>query len=276
MKTQRAGLLNRSLCAVLAAFGVAACALTAQAHPGHPTETPDARQERDRTPPMLSDEDMNLIEVYEVHLDTEPPPRIDIPKEALRKFLEDFKEDDRVPRGKTEEEEFLRADGKDQLALMFKVRARDFYKDVKVRSQIESLREWGSIHRQYVLGFFQPNFGSGQVKGLYLFGQGRDRHRIEMTNFYILTQVQIDGKPLIDRFNPAESLLLQWGLPREEAKFPAPDVKGWRPQFRNTEDKRFEEMVKWVESLIRENQGSEYGIKYQIPGQRREREPEGN
>ena len=31
---------------------------------------------------------------------------------------------------------------------------------------------------------------------LYLFGKGQDRERIAMTNFYILTQVQIDGKSL--------------------------------------------------------------------------------
>jgi len=280
MTTQRRGLMMRPVLAAIALAVVACFCVLAQAHPGHPTDTIEPRQNRDRGPAMLSDDDMNLIEVYEVHLDSDPPPRIEIPEQALRDFLKEFQEDDRVPRGKDAQDEFLRADGVEQLSLLFKVRARDYYGSVRIKSRNESLRVWSNLHRRYLLGYFQPRLGEGQVRGLRLFGpefgKGRDRQRLEMTNFYILTQVQIDGKSLIDRTTPEESLLLQWGLPREEAKFPAPDVEGWRPYFNDTDDRRFKEMVEWIESLISVNQGSDYGIEYRIPGQRREREPEGN
>lgn len=274
MTIQRRTWLSRTLCAALAVAGLSTLCSPALAHPGHPDSTFQARQDRERTPAMLTDEDINLIQVYEVHLDSDPAPRIDIDKAVLRKFLEEYKEDDRVPRGKEAQEEFLRADGKDQLDKLFKVRARDYYKEVRIRSTIESLRSWGNHHRKYLLAYFQPTFGENKVKGLYLFGQGQDRERIELTNFYILTQTTIDGKPLIDRFNPAESLLLQWGLPREEAKFAAPDIDGWRPYFKDAEDKKYVELVDWIKSLIPENQGSDYGIEYKLPGQPREREPE--
>ena len=215
---------------------------------------------------LLSDDDIELIKVFEVHLDADPEPRVAIPRDVLRDFLKDFQASDDIPRGKQDQEKWLRSDGHKQLELLFKLRARDYYKHVRVQSQIESLREFKQIHRRYVLGFFQPVFGSGAIEGLYLFPRGRESDRIEMTNFYILTQVEIDGKPIIDRNQPKDSLLVQWGLPRESAKFPAPeDLKGWEKQFKGEDDERFKEIVSWIESLIAVNQGSNYGISYKMP-----------
>jgi hypothetical protein len=220
------------------------------------------RPERD---PLLSQEQIELIKVYEVKLNTDPPPRIRIPRDKLREFLRENQSDDRIPRGKQNQDRWLRADGHKQLELLFEFKAREYYRHVRVASRIESLREFGNMHRRYILGFFQPTFGTGAVPELYLFPQGRDSDRIEMTNYYILTQTEIGGKPIIDRNNPEDSLLVQWGLPRESAKFPAPDVKGWEKQFNDTEDERFVEMVEWIESLVAANQGSPMGINYQPP-----------
>lgn len=215
---------------------------------------------------LLSESDIALIQVYEVDLRSDPPPRVVIPKNQLRDFLKEFQEDDRIPRGKQNQERWLRSSGHEQLGLIFQLKARSYYEHVRIRSQIQSLRDWGNIHRRYILGYFQPNFGSGAVEGLYLFPRGRQADRIEMTNFYILTQVKIDGKPIIDRNVPEESLLVQWGLPRESAKFPAPeDVENWEPKFKSTEDERFVEHVDWIKSLLADNQGSNYGINYKMP-----------
>lgn len=215
---------------------------------------------------LLSAEDLALIQVYEVDLQADPPPRVIIARDKLRDFLKEFQQDDRVPRGKQNQERWLRSDGHEQLELLFQLKARSYYEHVRIRSKVQSLSDWGNIHRRYVLGYFQPNFGDGDVKGLYLFPRGRDADRIEMTNFYILTQVAIDGKPIIDRNIPEESLLVQWGLPRDSAKFPAPDdIKGWEPKFKSVDDERFVEHVDWIKSLIAANQGSNYGINYKMP-----------
>ena len=87
-----------------------------------------------------------------------------------------------------------------------------------------------------------------------------------MTNFYLLTQTKVGGIPMIDRNNPEESLLLQWGLPREEAKFGAPeDIKNWRPYFKDPKDERYTKMLSWIKSLIRANQDSTYDLTYKLP-----------
>ena len=224
---------------------------------------PDQNADKD---PLLSEDDIALMQVYEVDLQSDPPPRIVIPRDKLRDFLKEFQEDDRIPRGKQLQDKWLREDGYKQLDLLFKLKARDYYKHVRIRSQIDSLRDWSNIHRRYILGYIQPNFGEGAVEGLYLFPRGRETDRIEMTNLFILTQVAIGGKPMIDRNVPEDSLLVQWGLPRESAKFPAPaDIKGWEPKFKSTDDERFVEHVDWIKSLIAANQDSNYGIDYKMP-----------
>lgn len=222
-------------------------------------------QSREKKNPYLTDDDIELIKVYEVDLETDPPPRVVIPRDVLREFVKEFQSNDEELRGKSRQEAFIRAKGHIQLAKFFEHRAREYYKHASVRSQIASLREWSTIHRRYILGYIQPTFGSGKIESLFLFPQGRDGDKIEMTNFYILTQTTFDGKPMIDRNAPEESLLLQWGLPREEAKFPAPDIEGWQPEFRDMKDKEFVDIVKWIESLIPENQDESLGIQYKAP-----------
>jgi len=227
-----------------------------------------ARAQADQDKPeLLTDDQINLIQVYEVHIDSDPPPKITISRDALREFLKDYQEDNRIPRGKTDQDAYLRADGYKQLSLIFDLRAREYYKHVQVRSPIDSLRNWSTQHRRYVHGFFQETFGSGAVPGVFLFPRDKDSARIEMTNFFILTQTQVDGKPMIDRNSPEDSLLLQWGLPREDAKYAAPEVEGWRPFFKGTDDPRFNELADWIRSLVRGNQETNYGIDYKIPKQ---------
>lgn len=257
--------LTRSTLLFLLAFSLLICGVTVSAQ-----NRSDRSDDKD---PLLSPDDISLIGVYEVDLKSDPAPRIVIPRDKLRDLLKEFQSDDRIPRGKQLQERWLRSDGYKQLDLMFQLKARDYYKHVRVRSQIDSLRDWGNIHRRYILGYFQPTFGSGAVEGLYLFPRGRDTERIEMTNFYILTQVAIDGKPIIDRNVPEESLLVQWGLPRASAKFPAPDdIEGWEPKFKDTNDERFIEHVNWIKSLIPANQGSNYGIDFTMPKHQKPRD----
>lgn len=224
--------------------------------------------------PLLSEDDISLIKVYEIDLDTDPPPRVTIPRSELRKFIKAYQEVDPELRGKSKQDAFLRSKGHLQLDKLFEHRAREYYKHVRIRGQIESLREFSNVHRTHIIEYFQPNFAAGQIPELFLFPRVRDLDpdRLEMTNFYILTQASIDGKLMIDRNDPEDSLLLQWGLPREEAKFPVPEeLEKWRPRFRDTDDKRYKEILSWIKSLIPANQGSNYGITYTPPKHKKSR-----
>jgi len=258
MKSQRPPLMNPALYLILAVTFAACAPLTAQAQ---------RRDARDDKPELLTDEQIDLIRVYEVDLKAEQDPRIRIPNDTLDDFLSKYQSDDRVPRGDSEQRAFKRADGRVQLRLMFDLQAREFYKDVRIGGRIPAFSEWSTQHRRYVMPYFYRHFGEGQVEGLKLVPRGPDGKRIEMTNFYLLTQTKINGRRLIDRSNPDESLLLQWGLPRDEAKFPAPDIDGWRPYFKDANDRRFVELVDWVKMLYLSNQDKNYDVEFTLPDQ---------
>jgi hypothetical protein len=73
---------------------------------------------------------------------------------------------------------------------------------------------------------------------------------------------------MIDRAHPEDSLLLQYGLPRNEAKVPHPDVQGFRPAFRRgRDDTKYQAIARWIGSslLIDAPLTPDYGIQYDPP-----------
>ena len=69
---------------------------------------------------------------------------------------------------------------------------------------------------------------------------------------------------MIDRAMPQRSLLLQWGLPRDAAIHPAPEIEGWRPRFTGPDDETFLKYVDWITQLYEPLPN--YGVTYQWPG----------
>ncbi|MEM9019183.1 MAG: hypothetical protein AAGC44_01360 [Planctomycetota bacterium] len=267
MATNVLNMLRLHLCLLLA------CCLTA-ALDAQPIAIPARDADRDDRPRLLNEDQVNHIKIYEVDLSTRP--RITIEDEVLEEFLREFASNDNVPKGRADQREFMRAEGYVQLAKFFEVRARDYYGKALMRGEPDSMRAWHRIHDGYIAEYFRPFFAVGQVEELALFERTRDRtrDRVSYTNFYILTQIRVGGVPMIDRDRPEESLILQWGLPREDAKFPAPEVPNWEPYFRNTEDQRYQLVVEWIKTLIIANRNTDYGITYRVPNYRRPAENE--
>jgi len=259
------------------AFGLAVFAQAPIVWAAQPIDSvSQTKQDEEEEALTLSAEQVNLIRVYEVDLEEEP--RVRIERDVLNEFLDEFGGRNGMPEGRDEIRDFLRAPGWQQLDLFFKMRARGYYEKAEIQDEPEPLSQWRrNIHRRYVQGYFFRHFGNlpidaeivyreTQVGEIPMFGRGRDEDTVAYTNFYILTQMTIDGIPVIDRQNPEESILLQWGLPREDARFDAPeDIEGWQPHFRDEDDPRFVEMVEWIQSLRSGNQGQAYGTNYAPP-----------
>ncbi|MEM6459217.1 MAG: hypothetical protein AAF710_07475 [Planctomycetota bacterium] len=222
--------------------------------PGRPDRVgPDA----DR--PYLTDAQRRLLRVYEVRLDTQP--RVSINRRTLDQFFARYGDDPLVPSGRRERAAFRRQPGHEQLDLIFRVQARDLYDQVGVSPEPEPLRDFRTnLNPRYVAAFFAPTFGHGEIDGLHLFNSRPETEAEAYTNFFLLHRFRYDGRPLIDRVNPEDSLLLQWGLPREAARFPAPDVPGWRPAFTSPDEPRFRNYADWVASLYPDD--LDYGITY--------------
>lgn len=208
----------------------------------------------------LTDEQVNLIKVMEVDLNTQP--RVLIPKPAIAEFLDKYHDQlSREYQGSQGRKRFRRLEGYEQLREIFRLRATEFYDDAIVRDEPEPLKAYRQGGAALVANYCGRCHG-GDAAGLRLFTRNPNSQQTAYTNLLILHRTQVGGRPMIDRHAPRESLLLQYALPRDEAKFPHPQVQGFNPYFRSTDDRRFTEAVEWIGKLYRE---ARYPVEYEVP-----------
>ena len=218
---------------------------------------PNAKAKPDEVK-LLTDDQINLIKVWELPADfAKSRPPIQIPREVIQEVLQRYSDDPLTPKGAANQQKLVRSPGYVQLEFLFRLRAREYYGQAKIRREPPNMIEFRQIiNPRYVIPYFKRYFGDGQIPGLQLV-DGRTEAEA-YTNFFNLQDFFYQGRPLIDRLSPKDSLLLQWGLKRDEASYPAPDVEGWRPRFNNMEDPNFQRYVKWIESLT---DNPDYGIR---------------
>jgi len=89
--------------------------------------------------------------------------------------------------------------------------------------------------------------------------------RVNYSNFILLDSFETDnGLMLIDRDRPEESLLLEFGLPKDVARFEHPDVAGMAvgQMYSGKDDPNYVRMLAWIRSLVGPVHPV-YGISYQ-------------
>jgi hypothetical protein len=237
----------------------AAPPVTDQARPNGGRLDPQTLREQ-----QLTEKEINLIRLWELPADlSDLKPRIIIPRETIETVLDEYADREEVPKGRREQNAFRTAEGWEQLPVLFAVRARELYPTVRVIEDPPAMKTYRSeILPLYINGYFSETFGRGAVEGLSLFGGRGERVRAAYTDFYILHKFQQGNAYMIDRDKPEESLLVQWGLPRDQAIYKAPDVPGWRPFFTGRDDPQFDKIVEWIDSLYKT---VDYGISYSPP-----------
>ncbi len=233
-------------------------------------ESPSPREPRRRDAtgsdlPYLTEEQMNLLKLWELPSDLEEAqPAVIIRPETIEKIFRDYADDERVPKGRAEQRQFRGAPGWEKLSLMFQLQARDLYPEVIVSTEPEALVQFRRlINPAYVVRYFATHFSGPDRPGPTLRLDQPTAPRSAYTNFYILTTASHEGKAFIDRSEPEQSLLFQWGLPRAAASSPAPEVPEWRPYFRGTDDPNFQQYVQWVRTLYTPT--PDYGIQFPPP-----------
>jgi hypothetical protein len=209
--------------------------------------------------PLLSDADVNLIKVFETNFDEHP--RIIIPRAAVQKMLEKYSSHPLVPITKEGRDAILRQSPAEQLDLMFKLQARDFYPDVQVLDQPRAFITFrDQLSRNWLINSCATNacHGGTEAGRLILYNGAPNQPRSLYTNFLILSRFKLDdGSPLIDFEQPERSPLLQLGLARDKSRRPHPVVPrglnhdAWRPVFRTADDAQFKAAVEWIKSLYR-------------------------
>jgi hypothetical protein len=203
--------------------------------------------------PLLTDEQVNLLKVYELDLDN--PPRLLIDRKATERFLTLYAGSAGLPRTETERRAFFQKPPIEILELMFTLRARELYGDVRVLGLPDSLNQF---RENVSAAWVTRNCGSVNCHGgtdappPHIYNRRPFAETSALTNFIILDRFRLpDGRPLIDYDRPADSPLLQLGLPQPDSAYPHPDVPGWRPAFRSRDSRRYQQAVDWINAMIR-------------------------
>lgn len=201
--------------------------------------------------PLITDDEVNVIRVYEVDLDRPPP--MSVPRETLDRVFADFAGQPGVPVTEAGREALRQAPAAEQLALLFSLRAREHYASVEVRSEPEALRRFRDDVYATWLARGCASFrchGGLEAGRLRLPRARRTDPKVYLTAMLILEAYRTDdGLPIIDFQQPADSILLQAGLPRHVAAWPHPEVPGWRSVFRSDIGGRFREGVEWIDAM---------------------------
>ena len=213
---------------------------------GEPSIPPHSADQRDRA--MLSDEQINTIKVFELPEDLfVTRPHVTITPQMIDELYEKYSGDERLPSKRV----YSAWPGYKQLDLIFQLKARHLYSQVRVRNDPPVMREFRTIHRQYVLNYCGSDrcHGGGDAEGFFLFRDRPEDPRTLYTNFFVLHSTSVDNHDMIDRLDPSSSLLLQYGLPRDQATKVHPDVPGWRPKLTSPQLPMYQRTQQWIGAL---------------------------
>ncbi len=234
--------------------------------------------------PLLTDEQINVIRVYEVDLDA--PPKMVIAREAIDEFLARYAGQrpegrETIPINEQGRKIYAARKPVEILTDMFALKARDFYPKVQVLENPESMRRFrDDVNRTWLVNACATTrcHGGEEAGRLMLFDRKAASDAAAYTNFLILDRFRMKGEdgrqtvPLINYAEPAASPLLQMGLPRDEARITHPELPAsmagrWRPAFRSPQDERFRRAVEWIRSMYGAKDGKrpEYPVVYEPP-----------
>lgn len=223
--------------------------------------------------PLLTQQQANLLQVYEIDLAN--PPRMLIEKGTVQRLINTFADHPKIPETAEGREALLKRSEAEILALMFELQARDFYGDVRVLDMPESFKRFRKdVHSWLLNRCATPRCHGGAEAGRLQLANPRfrpNRDEVMLTNFLILDRFRTsDDKPLIDYERPERSPLIHLGVQRDNSLYPHPAVPGpsgrgdlWRQQFRTERDPGALATQAWIRSMYLPR--PDYAIDYEPP-----------
>ncbi len=214
---------------------------------------------------ILTSADVNIIRVYEIDFDN--PPRLQVDADTRRAVLEKYGSRSVVPVGQAARDRLLRGDAEDFTRLIFALRAREFYPQIQVLTEPEALNRFRlDVHDAWLINGCASTRCHGGVHAgeLFLHRRNSKQPRVRYTNFLILERLETDPDyPLINYDEPLMSLIVQYGLPRAEARRPHPNVEGWRPIFRRSNRRLLDKTIEWINAMYIPR--PEYPVEFEPP-----------
>jgi hypothetical protein len=214
--------------------------------------------------PLLTREDVNLLRVYEI--DFKNPPDVKVEHATIEKMIGRYASSDLVPTKKEGRNDLFRKPSVEIVRLLFKLKARELYKEIRVLSEPKSLNLFRQrVHNAWLI----PNCATSRCHGgqhagrLFLHTRQYKDERVWMTNLLILERLKLGEHPLVNYEDPEMSLIIQHALPRNYARLPHPEVKGWAPVFSKSSKGLYEDSILWIDSMYKPR--PEYPIEFTPP-----------
>lgn len=235
---------------------------------GAPADATPARampSTRDMLPDnLISNEDVNLIRVYEI--DFRDPPRLSVKPEGIRQLILRYGSSDLIPASPEQRNLLYTKPAIEVVRLMFNLRARDLYSYVQVDEDPKSLALFRTrVHNSWLTANCATSRCHGGLHAGRFFlhtGNAKDQ-RIRYTNLLALLDFEVDGKKVVDFEDPPSSLLVQYALPRTMARYPHPQVNGWKPVFSKSTPQLLNDTLEWIRGMYRPR--PEYPVEYRRP-----------
>jgi len=223
--------------------------------------------------PMLTEEQINLIRIYEIDLSN--PPRFKIDDKVIKELM--HRSPELFPIDENQRKSIVDGSDLDKLKLLFRHKARDLYPQIQILDDPALFKDFKKILAGQS-GWLNNGCATARCHG------GTDAGRFKLsshhpnsaetmyTNFMVLNQFELrDGTPLINFTDPERSPLVQMGMTRSRSLYPHPTVdavkfgRKWRPVFRSTTAANFQRSVGWIRSLYtpRPNYGFQYPPQYE-------------
>jgi hypothetical protein len=141
-------------------------------------------------------------------------------------------------------------------------------KDVHIMGTPAAIMEFRRVQPFILAGCATASCHGGTAGGTFALTAPADSEAITYTNLYILSKYATNREgvtqKMIDRQQPANSLLVEYAKPREATKHPHPEVVNFAPIFRNPRDPREATLLKWIGMLAVPE--PDYGIDFPVPG----------
>lgn len=214
--------------------------------------------------PRFNDEQINLVRVYDINLTTRPNVRV--PNDVMEEVYKNYAGKEGVPMGAQEQRKALGVDGWRKLQLLFDLRARELYSRVTVYNDPKTVQDFKvNIHSRYVLSYCATNacHGGKDAGNFFMFRFQPGSNETVYANYYILNRYSDAKGYMVDREKPELSYLVQYGLARQAATSPHPDVPGWKPIMQNLQDNHAGRVMEWIRNLGTAD--TAYPVNYAIP-----------
>lgn len=199
---------------------------------------------------LLNEREVDLIRVYEI--DFRRPPRVDVPRAVVDVLLDRYGDAEVIPDDPVDRDRLHRAPSIEIVRLMFQLRARELYDEIRVRTEPAALDLFRRrVHDAWLIRNCGACHDGDHVGPFRLVTFRPRRTEARYTNLLLLERTEVPEGRLVDYDDPTSSLILQYALPRARARVPHPPVGEFRPVFTGPNDDRLLAAVGWIESMYR-------------------------